>query len=76
VDIEVLCATNEALRYLIRGVHQRRLSTMITVSIQTSVFQIANLRYLSRTHWAQTIVTPTGPRDHVRLNPLSYRKLD
>jgi hypothetical protein len=23
------------------------------------------VRYLSRTHWAQTIVTPTGPRDQV-----------
>ena len=22
-------------------------------------------RYLSRTHWAQTIATPTGPRDQV-----------
>ena len=25
-------------------------------------------RYLSRTHWAQTIATPTGPRDQVFLS--------
>ena len=27
----------------------------------------ADGRYLSRTHWAQTIATPTGPRDQVWL---------